>query len=272
MRDIANDALAELSGGFAALYAPLGRPSVPTEKLLRSSLLQAFYTIRSEHRLMERLDFDPLFRWFAGLGIDDEAWVHSVFSKNRDRLLEAEIAGKFLAAILTQPAVMRLLSSQHFSVDGTLVEAWASLKSLKPREAAVARRATGRRWTQRRSRLPRRRRTIQTHASTTDPMPCSTQRPGMEAKLCFIGHALMETAMGSRRRAADEGLRSCRTVAALNMIEARARPDAITLGSDKGFDAADFVMELREINVTPHIAQNATRRSAIDRRTTRHPG
>ncbi len=134
IRDIANDALSELSSDFAALYAPLGRPSIPPEKLLRASLLQAFYSIRSERQLMERLEFDLLFRWFVGLGIDDPAWDHSVFSKNRDRLLEGEIAAKFLAAILTQPRVKRLLSSQHFSVDGTLIEAWASLKSLKPRD------------------------------------------------------------------------------------------------------------------------------------------
>ena len=133
IRAIANSALSELSSDFAALYAPLGRPSIPPEKLLRASLLQAFYSIRSERQLMERLEFDLLFRWFVGLGIDDPAWDHSVFSKNRDRLLEGEIAAKFLAAILTQPRVKRL-SSQHFSVDGTLIEAWASLKSLKPRD------------------------------------------------------------------------------------------------------------------------------------------
>ena len=134
IRAIANSALSELSSDFAALYASLGRPSIPPEKLLRASLLQAFYSIRSERQLMERLEFDLLFRWFVGLGIDDPAWDHSVFSKNRDRLLEGEIAAKFLAAILSQPQVKRLLSSQHFSVDGTLIEAWASLKSLKPRD------------------------------------------------------------------------------------------------------------------------------------------
>ena len=148
-------ALSELSGDFAALYAPLGRPSIPPEKLLRASLLQAFYSIRSERQLMERLEFDLLFRWFVGLGIDDPAWDHSVFSKNRDRLLEGEIAAKFLAAILTQPQVKRLLSSQHFSVDGTLVEAWASLKSLKPRDGGDGRRAAGGRRAQCRGRLPR---------------------------------------------------------------------------------------------------------------------
>ena len=133
IREIANGALSDLSADFEALYAPLGRPSIPPEKLLRASLLQAFYTIRSERQLMERLQFDLLYRWFVGLGIDDAVWDHSVFSKNRDRLLEGDVAAKFMAAVLTQPNVKRLLSTDHFSVDGTLVEAWASMKSLKPR-------------------------------------------------------------------------------------------------------------------------------------------
>jgi transposase len=129
IREIANGALSELSADFEAMYAPLGRPSIPPEKLLRASLLQAFYTIRSERQLMERLEFDLLFRWFVGLGIDDAVWDHSVFSKSRDRLLEGEIAAKFMAAVLTQSNVRQLLSTDHFSVDGTLVEAWASMKS-----------------------------------------------------------------------------------------------------------------------------------------------
>src|SRR5436190_16946128 len=133
IRLIVNEALAALEREFAGLYARIGRPSIAPEKLLRAMLLQAFYSIRSERQLMDRLEFDLLFRWFVGLGVDDPAWDHSTFSKNRDRLLEGDIAAKFLAAILTQPQVKRLLSSQHFSVDGTLIEAWASLKSLKPR-------------------------------------------------------------------------------------------------------------------------------------------
>jgi transposase len=134
IREIVNGALSDLSADFAAMYAPLGRPSIPPEKLLRASLLQAFYTIRSERQLMERLKFDLLYRWFVGLGIDDAVWDHSVFSKNRDRLLEGDIAAKFMAAVLTQPNVKQLLSTDHFSVDGTLVEAWASMKSLKPKK------------------------------------------------------------------------------------------------------------------------------------------
>src|SRR6202051_3911212 len=136
IRAIVNEAISALAGEFSALYSPIGRPSIPPEKLLRASMLQAFYSIRSERQLMERLEFDLLFRWFTGLGIDDGIWDHSVFSKNRDRLLEGEIAAKFMAAVLTQPRVKQLLSTDHFSVDGTLVEAWASMRSLKPKKAA----------------------------------------------------------------------------------------------------------------------------------------
>jgi transposase len=276
IRDIVNDALCALSGDFAVLYAPLGRPSIPPEKLLRATLLQAFYSIRSERQLMERLEFDLLFRWFVGLGIDDPAWDHSVFSKNRDRLLEGEIAAKFLAAILTQPQVKRLLSSQHFSVDGTLIEAWASLKSLKPRDGGNGNDEppTG---GGRNGEVDFRgeKRSNQTHVSTSDPDAMLYRKgPGMEAKLCFIGHALMENRHGlivDTRLTRVSG--HAERLAALEMIEPRAdRPEAITLGGDRGFDAADFVMELREINVTPHIAQNLSRRSAIDGRTTRHSG
>src|SRR5437016_7378236 len=134
IRSLTNAALSELSRDFAGLYSGLGRPSIPPEMLLRAMLLQAFYSIRSERQLMERLEFDLLFRWFVGMGVDDPVWDHSTFSKNRDRLLDGEIAAKFLTAVLAQPRVKRLLSSEHFSVDGTLIEAWASVKSFKPKE------------------------------------------------------------------------------------------------------------------------------------------
>ena len=273
IRVMVNAALAELDAEFEALYAPIGRPSIPPEKLLRSSLLQAFYTIRSERQLMERLNFDLLFRWFVGLGIDDEVWDHSVFSKNRDRLLEAEISAKFLAAILTQPEVKRLLSNDHFSVDGTLVQAWASLKSFKAKsDDEQPPPADGR---NEEVDFRGEKRSNRTHASTTDPDAMLYRKgPGMEARLCFIGHALMENRNGlfvDARLTKVSG--HAERLAALDMIEPYAdRPKAITLGGDKGFDAADFVMELRDINVTPHIAQNTTRRSAIDRRATRHSG
>ena len=275
IREIVNEALWALEDDFAAMYAPMGRPSIPPEKLLRALLLQAFYTIRSERQLMERLEFDLLFRWFVGLGIDDPVWDHSVFSKNRDRLLEGEIAVKFLNAILAQPKVNKLLSSEHFSVDGTLVEAWASMKSFKPRTDGGSEPPTS---GGRNEEVDFRgeKRSNQTHVSTSDPDAMLYRKAsGMEAKLCFIGHALMENGEGlfvdtRLTRASGRAER----LAGLEMIEPRAnRPQAITLGGDKGFDAADFVMELREINVTPHIAQNnSRRRSAIDGRTTRHPG
>jgi transposase len=273
IRMIVNAALADLSAEFEAMYSPLGRPSIPPEKLLRAALLQAFYTIRSERQLMERLDFDLLFRWFVGLGIDDAVWDHSVFSKNRDRLLEADIAAKFLSAVLTQPEVKRLLSSEHFSVDGTLVEAWASLKSFKPRNGDEPPSGGGGRNEEVDFRGEKR--SNKTHVSTTDPDAMLYRKgPGMEAKLCFIGHTLMENRNGlivDARLTTVSG--HAERLAALDMIEPRAdRPNPVTLGADKGFDAADFVMELREINVTPHVAQNTSRSSAIDGRTTRHPG
>ncbi len=275
IREIVNAALAEMSADFAALYAPLGRPSIAPEKLLRASLLQAFYSIRSERQLMERLEFDLLFRWFVGLGLDDAVWDHSVFSKNRDRLLEGEIAAKFLAAVLTQPKVKGLLSSDHFSVDGTLVEAWASMKSLKPRDGSGdsdppiggGRNAEVDFHGQKRGN--------DSHVSASDPDAMLYRKgAGMEAKLCFIGHALMENRHGlfvDARLTRVSG--RAERLAALDMIAAHAdRPNPITLGGDKGYDAADFVMELRELNVTPHVARNTSRRSAIDGRTTRHPG
>ena len=223
---------------------------------------------------MERLEFDLLFRWFVGLGIDDTVWDHSVFSKNRDRLLEGELAARFLTAVLTQPRVKRLLSSEHFSVDGTLVEVWASMKSLKPKVggdgAPTPAAGAMPRWTS------------GARSAATRPMsrPATRMRsfyrkgPGMEARLCFIGHALMENRHGlfvDTRLTRVSG--HAERLAALDMIAPHAdRPNAITLGGDKGYDAADFVTELREINVTPHIARNTSRRSAIDGRTSRHPG
>jgi len=275
IREIVNGALSDLSADFAAMYAPLGRPSIPPEKLLRASLLQAFYSIRSERQLMERIEFDLLFRWFVGLGIDDAVWDHSVFSKNRDRLLEGEIAAKFLAAVLMQASVRRLLSSDHFSVDGTLVEAWASMKSLKPTKTNGDNDPPTSGGRNEEVDFRGEKRSNQTHASTSDPdAKLYRKGPGMEAKLCFIGHALMENLHGlfvDTRLTRVSG--HAERLAALDMIEPRAdRPEAVTLGGDKGFDAAGFVMELREINVTPHIARNTSRRSAIDGRTTRHPG
>jgi len=279
IRLIVNEALKALGGEFAALYSPIGRPSIPPEKLLRAMLLQAFYTIRSERLLMERLEYDLLFRWFVGIGVDDAAWNHSVFSKNRDRLVEGDIAAKFLSAILAQAKVKALLSTDHFSVDGTLIEAWASMKSVKPKDvpkdgSGEPPAAGGGRNAE--ADFHGDRRSNKTHASTTDPEARLYKKgKGKEAKLCFMGHGLMENRHGLLVDAClTQADGHAERVAALHMIEPRAdRPRAITLGADKAYDTEDFVNELRSMKVTPHVTQNANgRRSAIDGRTTRHGG
>jgi transposase len=286
IRDLANVALCALAGEFSALYASTGRPSIPPEKLLRAMLLQAFYSIRSERQLMERLDFDLLFRWFVGLGIDDPVWDHSVFSKNRDRLLDGDVAAKFLSAVLAQPRVKRLLSNDHFSVDGTLIEAWASMKSFTPKGGASSDESAANRTDDPPpggggsrnldADFHGEKRSNDTHASTSDPEARLYRKgAGKEAKLCFIGHALMENRnalfVDACLTPADG---HAERVAALHMIEPRAdRATQITLAADRGYDAEDFVNELRSMRVTPHVAQNVSRRSsAIDRRTTRHAG
>jgi transposase len=275
IRVMVNEALAALEREFASLYSPLGRPSIPPEKLLRSMLLQAFYSIRSERLLMERLEYDLLFRWFVGIGVDDAAWDHSVFSKNRDRLLEGDIAAKFLASVLAQPKVRKLVSTDHFSVDGTLIEAWASMKSVKPRDGSGEPPPQGG-GRNAEADFHGQKRTNHTHASATDPEARLYRKgKGQEAKLCFMGHGLMENRHGLLVDACltlADG--HAERVAALHMIEARAdRPRAITLGADKAYDAQDFVNELRSMKVTPHVARNTSgRRSAIDGRTTRHSG
>jgi hypothetical protein len=238
-------------------------------------LLQAFYSVRSERQLMERLDTDLLFRWFVGLGIDDAVWDATVFSKNRDRLLEGAIAAKFLSAVVAQPRVKKLMSSDHFSVDGTLIEAWASMKSFRPRDGSGSEPPPG---SGRNAEVDFKgeKRSNETHASTTDPEARLYRKgAGMEAKLAFLGHALMENRAGLI-------VNACLTPAdghaernaALAMIEPLAdRPAGITLGADKAYDARIFVNELRAMNVRPHVTQNNNgRRSAIDGRTTRHAG
>ncbi len=275
IRGIVNEALAALSGEFSALYSPLGRPSIPPEKLLRAMLLQAFYSIRSERQLMERLEFDLLFRWFVGVGVDDATWDHSTFSKNRERLLEGDVAAKLLSAVLAQPRVKRLLSTDHFWVDATLIEAWASIKSFKPRDRSdEPPRPDGGRNHE--ADFHGQKRSNATHASTTDPEAWLYRKgPGKKAKLCFIGHALKENRNGLVVDAClTQSDGHAERIAALHMIEPRAdRPTPVTLGADKAYYAEDFVFELRSMNATPHVVQNAAgRSSAIDRRTTRHPG
>ena len=183
IRVIVNEALAALERDFAALYSSIGRPSIPPEKLLRAMLLQAFYSIRSERLLMERLEYDLLFRWFVGIGIDDAAWDHSVFSKNRDRLLAGDIAAKFLAAVLAQPKVKKLLSTDHFSVDGTLIEAWASMKSVKPKDGSDEPPAQGAGATPKRTSMARSARTTRMPRPPI-PTPGSTARARARRRSC----------------------------------------------------------------------------------------
>jgi transposase len=282
IREIANAALTSLEREFAALYAPrLGRPSIPPEKLLRAMLLQAFYSIRSERQLMDRIEFDLLFRWFVGLGVDDPAWDHSSFSTNRDRLLDGDIAAKFLAAVLAQPRVKRLLSSDHFSVDGTLIDAWASMKSFRRKDGGDNDAAGPGRNAERNFRQEKR--SNETHASTTDPEARLYRKAdGQPARLCYMGHALMENRHGlivggvvtpATGTAEREG--------ALALLDRHRNGSRrrLTLGADKAYDVMAFVGDLRNRAVTPHIARNVhltktgkRRRSAIDGRTTRHPG
>lgn len=272
IREIVNASLEALSADFEAIYATgVGRPSIPPERLLRALLLQAFYGVRSERQLVERLEYDLLFRWFVGLGVDEAVWDQTSFSKNRDRLLEGEIAAKFLVAVTQHPKVKRLLSGEHFSVDGTLIEAWASMKSFRPKDGSGEPPAPGRNGER---DFHGEKRTNDTHESATDPDARLFRKgAGREAKLCFMGHALMENRNGlvvdaCLTRADGHAER----IAALHMIEPRAdRPGRITLGADKGYDTEDFVNELRAMNVAPHVAAKA-KGSAIDGRTTRHAG
>ena len=272
IREIANAALGALSGEFEAIYATgVGRPSIPPERLLRALLLQAFYGVRSERQIMERLEYDLLFRWFVGLGVDDPAWDPTTFGKNRDRLLAGDVARKFLAAIVAHPKVKRLLSTEHFSVDGTLIEAWASTKSFRPKDGSGDPPEPGRNGERDfHGEAP----SNATHQSTTDPQARLYRKgAGREARLCFMGHALME----NRHGLVVDGCLTQATgraerIAALHMIEPRAdRATRVTLGADKGYDAQDFVNELRTMNVAPHVAAKA-KGSAIDGRTTRRKG
>jgi transposase len=282
IRGVVNEALAALHGEFAGLYSEIGRPSIPPEQLLRAMLLQVFYAIRSERLLMERLDFDLSFRWFVGLGIDDAVWDASSFSKNRDRLLDGDVAVRFLAAILDRPRVKRLVSSDHFSVDGTLIEAWASMKSFRPRteggfdEPPAPDGPSGGRNAE--VDFKGERRSNASHASTTDPDAMLYRKsPGAGAMLCYMGHVLMENRNGLVVDAETTRVSGhAERMAAIEMVKGvttEGGTKQVTVGADKGFDAKDFVEEMRDLGATPHVAQNTNgRRSAIDRRTTRHPG
>jgi transposase len=280
IREIANAALSDLSRAFTGLYTDFGRPSIAPEKLLRAMLLQAFYGIRSERQLMERLEFDLLFRWFVGLGVDDPVWDHSTFSKNRDRLLEGEIAAKFLSAVLAQPKVKRLLSSDHFSVDGTLIEAWASIKSFRSKDGGDNDRPGPGRNAER--NFHKEKRSNETHQSTTDPEARLYKKgDGQPAKLCYMGHALMENRHGlAVGGGVSQATGTAEREMALQLIdECRRKGRRITLGADKAYDVTQFVHDLRDRSVTPHIAIDGhlsktgkPRKTALDGRTTHHVG
>jgi transposase len=279
IRLIVDEALEVLSPEFEQLYSKLGRPSIPPEKLLRALLLQAFYSVRSERQLMEQLDYNLLFRWFVGLSMDAPIWDVTVFTKNRERLLAGDVASKFLATVLSRPRIKGLLSDDHFSVDGTLIEAWASIKSFQAKDGSGEPPGPGRNGER---DFHGEKRSNETHASTTDPESKLYRKGnGQPAKLAFMGHLLMENRNGlvvATRLTQASG--TAEREAALTMIESH-RPGRrrITLGADKAYDVEKFVHGLRERRVTPHIAidghvrkSGKPRKTAVDRRTTRHPG
>ncbi len=274
IRELVDAALKDLSRSFDRLYAREGRPSIPPERLLRALLLQAFYTVRSERQLMEQLDYNLLFRWFVGLSADDSVWDATVFCKNRDRLLDGDIAAKFFTSVLNLPQVSRLLSSEHFSVDGTLIEAWASMKSFVPKDDGKPPEDKGGGGRNAERNFRGQKRKNDTHSSTTDPdAKLFRKGAGKEAKLCHMGHLMTENRNGLIVDARlTEASGTAERTTALDMIKDNASPGS-TVGGDKNYDTADFVAGCRERGCTPHVSQNnANRRSAIDARTTRHPG
>jgi transposase len=278
IRQLVDEALLLLHQRFEGLYASTGRPSIPPEMLLRATLLQAFFSVRSERMLMEQINYNLLFRWFVGLPMDAQVWHPTVFTHNRDRLLEADVARQFLTALLALPQVKKLLSSEHFSVDGTLIDAWASMKSFRPKDGSGEPPGPGRNGER---NFHNEKRSNDTHASTTDPdARLYRKADGRESRLCFMGHVLMENRNGL---AVDAVLtHACGTAereAALAFLDRRATDRRITLGADKAYDVTAFVQDLRSRNVTPHIAidgrvskRGVVRRTAVDGRTTRHPG
>jgi transposase len=275
IRQMVDEVLKSLSRRFDRLYSHTGRPSIPPEKLLRALLLQVLYTVRSERLLLEQLDYNLLFRWFVGLNMDDPIWDATVFSKNRERLLKGEVAQAFFEQVLKLARQRDLLSDEHFTVDGTLIAAWAGQKSFQKKESS--------------STPPSddpgnptvdfhgEKRSNQTHQSTTDPEARLYRKgPGKEAQLSYQGQVMMENRHGLVTQARlTQATGTAEREAALKM--AQQIPDRethrVTLGADKAYDTQDFVAQLRELKVTPHVTQNQKNRaSAIDGRTTRHPG
>ena len=264
-------ALSELSPTFSRMYAKVGRPSIPPEHLLKGCLLMALYTIRSERQFCERLQYDLLFKWFLDLNIMDPAFDPSTFSKNKTRLLDHEVSGQFFQEVLAEAQRRQLLSDEHFTVDGTLLESWASLKSFRPKDARGPK-GGGRnpevdfRGEQRKN---------DSHASTTDPEARLARKgPGKEAKLCFAGHVLMENRNGLAVGVlVTEATGRAERQAGVDLLSRLRGVGRITLGGDKNYDTRGFVAKCREMRVTPQVAQNTKgRASAIDGRTTRHPG
>lgn len=268
VRKLADEVLKEMSREFDVLYAKVGRPSIPPERLFRGLLLQVFYSIRSERLLMEQLDYNLLFRWFVGLEIDEPVWNHAVFSKNRDRLLNHEVAQSFFASVKARAA--ELMSDEHFTVDGTLVEAWASQKSFRRKDSDGPNSGDG-------ADFHGEKRSNETHESKTDPEARLYKKAaGQPARLCYLGHVLVENRNGliaAAMATQADGLAE-RDAALLMLNElTTGRTSRITIGADKAYDTHDFVQTVRELGVTPHVTQNTTnRRSAIDKRTTRHAG
>ena len=268
VRQLADEVLAEMSQDFDGLYAKVGRPSIPPERLFRALLLQVFHSVRSERLLMEQLDYNLLFRWFVGLEIDEPVWNHAVFSKNRDRLLNQEVAQQFFARVRAK--AQGLMSDEHFTVDGTLIEAWASHKSFQRKDGKDKPEGGG-------ANFHGEKRSNETHESKTDPEARLYKKSyGQEAKLSYLGHVLVENRHGLIAAAmTTQADGTAERDAGLLMLDdlQQGRSRRITLGADKAYDTQDFVSTVRELRVTPHVTQNTSnRRSAIDGRTTRQPG
>lgn len=273
IRALVEPVLKGLSPVFAEMYAAIGRPSIPPEHLLKATLLMTLYSVRSERQFCERLEYDLLFKWFLDLNLEDPAFDASSFSKNRARLLEHDVAGRFMQAVLKDAKRRRLLSEEHFTVDGTLLEAWASLKSFRPRDEQDPPPGTGRNPERDFRGKPRKN---ETHASTTDPEArLYTKSKGQAAKLCFMAHALMENRSGLLLDIlVTQATGTAEREGAITLLKRRRGiHKRATLGADKAYDTRDFIRQCRELDVTPHVAQNTrSRKSAIDGRVTRHEG
>jgi transposase len=283
IKPVVEAALRQLSPTFEAMYSKIGRPSIPPERLLKASILIALYSVRSERQFCERLQYDLLFKWFLDMNAEDPAFDATTFTKNRDRLLDNDVSRLFFAAVLEHARLKRYVSSDHFTVDGTLLDAWASFKSVKPKEPSEAETPSPKRRRKARGRNPHvnfrgKKRSNQTHGSSTDPdARLARKGVGREARLCLSGHVVMENRSGlvvdveiaspSGFAEREVGLKQ------LKRLRRRHRSRRLTVAGDKGYDTRDFVQGCRELRITPHVARNLSgRRSAIDERTVRHPG